>query len=168
MDVLSIYKLVKKVEKSFIGLLLQHNLVKLKEKPSDKLNKDEVYKLSNIVLVREVEYKLTTKQINDFRFMFPSVRRGSVSIVRSKLERFLMENPETSYEEIFEVTKSYIDKTLASSGEERVKSANNIAFKKVKGGEESLLSNLLNSYNIQNQTKSPLNKIDLTDYEEDL
>jgi len=147
-----------------VGLWLQKDLVEFIQTPSNSTSKDISHRFSNVVPKGYRKISLTKDQIKSYRWLFPTERRGSAAIVKKKLERFITQH-EVDFETILDITRAYVEETTFKRGTTYVKSANNIAYKRVQGGEESLLENLLETRKNQVDTSKPAPKIDLDDYE---
>lgn len=173
-----ILKLAKLLNRQFIGILKENDLVKMLKTPKSsrsKLNHD----FDNMILTQKASkiLKSNLPEISDeivdkFRKLFPKLRNGNKSIIQKKFIRFIHNNPHFTIADIFEVTEIYVKKTLVNSGEQFVKDANNIFYHKPRNKDEtSLMFNLLESHFVNNPKKLfGLTKDDFNenDYDDDL
>lgn len=156
-------KLIEAFEVQFIGILLQHGVVEYINPPESFRVKKEVSHTFKNVLLNDKNYRKVTilsssnsdsglvmdldalkEWVIAYRKLFPIKRKGTVKVVLKKIIRFLNEEGKGyTLEDVWRVTEEYIQVTLIESGAMMVRSADNIIYKKVKGGEEMKLLELL-------------------------
>lgn len=156
-------KLIEAFEVQFIGILLQHGVVEYINPPESFRVKKEVSHTFKNVLLNDKNYRKVTilsssnsdsglvvdldalkEWVIAYRKLFPVKRKGTVKVVLKKIIRFLNEEGKGyTLEDVWRVTEEYIQVTLIESGAMMVRSADNIIYKKVKGGEEMKLLELL-------------------------
>lgn len=201
-------KLLKAYECQFVGILLQHGVADYIDAPANfRVKKTSTHRFDNIKLdpnkmssilggdVQIVgeenllptpansEEDLSEENLIEFvkkyRHLFPKPRRGTIGVVLKKLKKFLQEEGKLySLDTIYNVTKNYVEVTMVKSGADYVRSANNIIYKKITGGTDMLLLNLLesednrDSFAIDSSDSSAisgsLNLDDLDNYKDDL
>ena len=99
-----IQKLVYKIEKQVVGILITHGYVTSKSKTFVDIDITQKGK----ALLGVSDPLITEQWLKDWRYKWPSGFRGTPKIIRTKINKFLRENKNTSLDDINNATDTWL------------------------------------------------------------
>jgi hypothetical protein len=129
-------KLLNLIETQVVAILISNNICDYIKKPSDALNKKTYNKFTNLRILEPYHkelffFEITDEMIDNIRNLYPKGcgRKGDVSTIKQKLEKFLLEYPSYNYELIINVLKAYVQDMNYSGRLDLLFDLNNIFYK---------------------------------------
>jgi len=129
-------KLLKLVEVQVAGILIENKICEYVIKPKNSDTKKVHNKFTNLKILppydSEIDfYNISTEKIQDIRNIYPkgSDRKGDVVTIKKKLEKFLSQYPQYTYEDIVNVIKNYTIDSIYNGKRDMLFDLNNIFYK---------------------------------------
>lgn len=149
----SISSLHKSIEDRIVGILKVKGYIiarspKLRDSPSMvsyKLTDKGKRAIEDLVQISE-------EDLEAFREIFPRALRGTPAVIAKKLQRYQIEHPDVTMEDIFRATRAWVKMKGDFCG-----TASNFIYKKEKDGEISRLTEALEF--ISKDQSDPFNRI---------
>lgn len=124
------------IEKSIVGMLVAHGLVKYDKSLATNT---EINLFKNVSLITNIKHPvlITLDKVDSFRNLFPVGLKGTPIIIHKKLQRFFnTDGAKYTFDELMQATQEFINIQLAQSGTKYIFNCNNIIYKQEKNKEE--------------------------------
>lgn len=128
------------LEKRLVGIAIAQGLVILRPGAKKYSFSNCKITLKGVSEIRELS-DISEENLELFRDQFPQGLRSSPSVILPKLQRFMLENPEVSFEKIVDAAKYWVEEKADFCG----KACNFIYKKEQTGGESSRLTEALDN-----------------------